>query len=305
MLAVKLFHAVVLGVGGLLHAAISIKLPRGTLQSWRYARVPTLLVLALVFVKCAQPDGRLPTQLGAQVLLSPAGSQGDRAHAKLIRRAQEDPIGLLEEGLEKCGKRLGSYDGLFILQERIDGQLGEPVASYFRFRTSPFSVAMRRLRGKSRITRLLYVEGQNNGQLVVRLSGLLGKLASGVEVDPDGPLARKGCLHAVTDFGLENALKRILKAYKQAAGRNQLDSECLGIGMLEGRLVLTLKKTGPDGSTIVDLDVETLLPVRVRRYTAEDMLLAYYHYKNLNFSRSFTDAEFSREANGLSDREKR
>lgn len=304
MLAVQLFHGVALGVGGLLHVIISIKLCRRILRLWRYARVPTLLVLALVFVTCAHPEADLPARAGAQMLSSPTASGVDRGHADLVQRAQKDPIGLLEEGLRRCGRRLGSYDGVFVLQERINGQLRDPVTSYFRFRSHPFSVAMRRRRGKSRISRLLYVEGENNGQLVVRPSGLLGKLAPSVEVDPHGPVARKGCLRPVTDFGLENALKRILQGYRRAAGQNQLESECLGLGELEGRLVLTLKKTGPDGSTIVDLDVDMLLPVRVRRYRGEDMLLACYQYKDLNFSRSFADAEFSREANGLADREK-
>ena len=50
---------------------------------------------------------------------------------------------------------------------------------------------MRRLSGRSRVDRLLYVEDQNDGKVIVRPAGLLGKLVPPVELDPHGEMARQ------------------------------------------------------------------------------------------------------------------
>ena len=258
-----------------------------------------MLTVSMMCVKCASPGCGATGELEATTLIPAARPPTGLAGEQLVQWARNDPVGLLVEGLSRCRGRLGSYDGEFILRERIDGRLNGPVTSHFKFRSAPFSVAMRRLRGRSRITRLLYVAGRRGGKMIVRPSGLLGRLARRVEVDPHGALARKNCRYAITDFGLENALRRLLEAYRQDAAHGRLQSECLGLGKLEGRAVLTLQKTGPAGMTLADLDADTLLPVRVRRYTAGGELLAHYHYRHLRFGCDLAEADFSEEANGL------
>lgn len=280
---------------------VHISPPRRLRGLWRPIQVTTLLTLSMMCVKCASPGCGSTGELEATMLIPAARLPTGLASEELIQWAQDDPVGLLTEGLSRCRGGLGSYDGEFILRERIDGQLNGPVTSHFKFRSEPFSVVMRRLRGRSRITRVLYVEGRNEGRMIVRPSGLLGKLAPNVEVDPHGLIARKHSRRAITDFGLENTLLRLVAAYNRPADQGHLELECLGLSELGGRAVVTLQKTSPTGKTVTDLDVEMLLPLRVQEYTPDDLLVASYQYTKLRFNCRFGDRDFSREVNGLSE----
>jgi hypothetical protein len=253
----------------------------------RRIRMPLLLAFVLLYAKCTNIDGTAPQRAEAEISAPVAESALPDAQKELLRRART------------YDRRVRDYEGVFVIQERIGGTLNAPGTSRFRFRNDPFSVTVHRLNEGGRARRLLYVEGQNDGKMIVRPTGVLGRIASGILIDPHGSVARKGCLNAITDFGLRNALTRILAAYKQSAARKQLTSECHGVGELGGRRTLVLRKAGPAGKVIFELDVETLLPLRVRRYAPDDELLAMYRYKDLRFNCEFTDSEFSRKANGF------
>lgn len=266
---------------------------------WRRIQMPLLLAFVLLYAKCTNLDVPAPQRAEAEMSAPVAESALPDAQKELLRRAREDPIGLLEDALRAYDRRVRDYEGVFVIQERIRGILNAPGTSSFRFRNDPFSVVVRRLNEGGRARRLLYVEGENDGKMIVRPTGILGRIASGILIDPHGSVARKGCLNAITDFGLRNALARILAAYKQSAAQKQLTSECSGVGELGGKRTLVFRKTGPAGKVVFELDVETLLPLRVRRYTPDDKLLAMYRYKDLRFNCGFTDSEFSRKANGF------
>ena len=149
------------------------------------------------------------------------------------------------------------------------------------------------------MARLVYVDGLHNGKMIVQPAGILQKLAARVMIDPLGSTALKHSLNPVTDFGLRSSIARVLNAYRAAQQQGQLNSECLGLGELDGKQVLTLSKSSPIEKTVVDMEVETLIPLRIRRYTPDGDMTAMYRYKDLSFNCGLADSDFTPEGNGF------
>jgi Protein of unknown function (DUF1571) len=94
---------------------------------------------------------------------------------------------LLQQGRERFARTPG-YLATFVRRERIGSVLLDPVSMQIKVRHSPFSVYLKWLSddpGKE----LLYVEGTNDGQMLVRLGGFKGKILPAFNVDPLGSLA--------------------------------------------------------------------------------------------------------------------
>lgn len=264
---------------------------------------PALALFGMVVTssRCTNSTGITDLSSAAAGLAPLRAGKSTAKETRLIDQAESDPVGLLEKGLQWHDTKLRDYEGTFHLQELRDGGASLSAVCRFKFRSDPFSLAMWWLRGAGRIDRLLYVAGLNDGQMIVHPTGLTGRLLGAVAVDPGGKMARKGGTRPITEFGMRNALVRILESFRRDAGRGALRSRCLGLGMLEGRRVLTLEKLSTDGKLIVDLLAEALVPVRIRRFAADGQLTAFYQYSGLRFNRGFTDTTFSPAAVGLAD----
>jgi hypothetical protein len=275
------------------------------IRRWRVARyccyggVPVLLLVLLGGSCCVDITGASGVRAVSVALAAPAPCESTAQESELIKRASTDPIGLLEEGVRLHQEHLQDYEGTFSFRRPEDRGLGELVVCRFKFRAEPFSVALQWIQGASRIDRVLYVKGQNGNQMMVHPTGLAGRLVSGVKVDPHGERATKGGQRPVTQFGLRNALTRVLESYKKDAGQGTLQSSCLGLGELNGARVITLEKVRSEEKLIIDLEAKMLSPVRIRHYASDGRLLAFYQYGDLRFNCGFNDATFSRNANGF------
>ena len=258
-----------------------------------------IAVLMLLSLRCASPDGVAVVVADVEAVTAIAQPAAGEEHEGVLRQASEDPVGLLELALQRYDDRVTDYAGTFVLQERIDGKLNQQMTNDFKFRTSPFSLMMHRVKGGGRLSKLVYVAGLNDGKMIVEPAGLLRALAASVMLDPLGSTARASSLNPITDFGLRCTISRVLDAYRAAQARGQLNSECLGLGELDGRQVLTLSKSSATEKTVIDMEVETLLPLRIRRYTTEGEIIAMYRYKDLRFNCGLADSDFTPEGNGF------
>lgn len=89
-------------------------------------------------------------------------------------------------------------------ERRRDGDLIHPMAVYMRY-LAPGTVKDRRV---------LYVEGENNGKMLVRKGGRLLRYAK-VEIDPNGSSARRESNYPVTDVGFDKMIERLIEIVKQ------------------------------------------------------------------------------------------
>ena len=83
----------------------------------------------------------------------------------------------------------------------------------FSFREKPFSVHMKWLSPeKSRNQEVIYVQGQNNGNMRVKSRGPLGGgLLGWISVNPNDPKIFQHSRHTITEAGIGNMIEQLIK----------------------------------------------------------------------------------------------
>ena len=118
-------------------------------------------------------------------------------------------IRVSKASLEHMDQNIRDYSATLVKQERVDGELAEHQHIFVKIRHEPFSVYMSFLKpyqGRE----VVYVEGQNDNQLVVLEAGLkrmLGKMS----LAPDGMVAMRGQKHPITKVGIRNLLAELIR----------------------------------------------------------------------------------------------
>ncbi|MBI5722945.1 MAG: DUF1571 domain-containing protein [Planctomycetes bacterium] len=229
---------------------------------------------------------------------------------EIDRLARTDQIALLEKCLAGCGK-YADYACLFIKQERVGGNVKDPQWVDVRFRAQPFSVAMA-WRDKdgdgNRLPlppgdRLIYIEGQYDGKMLVRPSGLFRGLT--VKKDPEGDEAMANSLRPVTMFGFERGLKNLLDVYVAAKKTGDLKCSFGGYWKIDGRDSLVLvrdlpQKPGyPAKTTTIFIDAEWLVATKIEATEWDDKFQSSYEYRQVRFNVGLKDADFTPESNGM------
>ncbi len=227
--------------------------------------------------------------------------------------AENDHVKLLEMCLSEFKKRgISSYTCTFVKQEKIRGRLSKEQHIKAKFMAKPFSVAMRWFKNPPTGDVIVYVKGKyrdtsDHSQMIVRpTSVFLQKLTGGSVLRlPDGPDARRNTLRPVTMFGFENSIKSLLNVYRNAEGNGDCTKQFGGFAEVDGRKCIVLVRFLPDGKkypakkTIICIDLEYLLPVRVIGYDWDDKLICNYEYRDVNFDITLQPEDFTPQANGI------
>jgi hypothetical protein len=190
-------------------------------------------------------------------------------------------------------------------QERVEGKLQPVEIVDVWFRDRPHSALLRWKQGARKVSAALYVEGQNDGMVLVRPSGLLA-VAGVVERDPEGADARQSGRYPLTQYGLKKGLQRTRVSWVAAQQENALTVEYLGrqaIPSLDSRPCFALRRTKysrPETDGVTDLtvwiDVETWLQVGVLCKGAAGEVLGEYYFRDVRLNPEFTDETFTRKA---------
>lgn len=225
-------------------------------------------------------------------------------------------VALLELGKHRLAK-LPDYRATFTKQERLDGEgLSEEQTLQVKLRHAPFSVYLKWEEGGDTGREVLYVEGQNEGKMIVHLGGLKGKLLPNLKLEPTGSTAMKESRHPVTEMGLIGLADALLK-YRQrdltlSSGvrwellndQKACDRDCICfINEYEDSKVEPVYR-----KTITYIDRELLVPICVRNYGWQDSaeeklagtaldeatLIEYYGYSDIQFEQRLSDADFDR-----------
>src|SRR5262245_24812903 len=133
------------------------------------------------------------------------------AAPKMERLAATDPVKFLEECIARYDREVTSYTTLLIKQERIAGTLQAEEWMRCWFSEKPtFRVLMEWERGQRLAHRTLYVAGENDGQLLVKPTGILG-LGGTARRAPDAAEAKSSARYPANEFGIQLGTRRTLE----------------------------------------------------------------------------------------------
>jgi hypothetical protein len=121
---------------------------------------------------------------------------------------------LLEKGLERI-EAVPDYMATFLKQEKIDGVMSEPNFMQVKIRHEPFSVYMKWVDGGDVGREVLYVDGKNDNEMLVKLGGVKGRMMPTLKVNPTGSVAMAEARYPVTNMGVKKMIEKILEAREE------------------------------------------------------------------------------------------
>ena len=224
-------------------------------------------------------------------------------------------VALLEVGRHRI-EAFPDYSATFFKQERVDGDdLQELQTCQLKLRHKPFSVYMKWVEGGDVGRQVLFVEGQHDDKMLVKLGGRKALLPT-LKLDPSGSMALKESRHPVVEMGLLQLADLILKYRKRdltlkegvrwqmVADQKIMDREChCWVVEYDSKEIEPVYR-----KSITYIDKELSIPISVRNFTWPDAdvaasdpqaldeatLIEYYGYKDVQFETRLTDGDFDK-----------
>ncbi len=272
------------------------------------------------FSVCAPPADTAADVAGSGGLSSLSAEELNRRMTSVIhssKLALQLHVALLEVGKSRI-ERYPDYSATFIKQERVDGSDLQDVQSIqLKLRHKPFGVYMKWLEGGDVGRELLFVEGQYDDLMRVRLGGIKAKLPV-LKLEPTGSLAMAESRHPVTEMGLALLAEQLLKYRKRdltlKAGvrwemlpeQKFMDRICdCWVVEYDNREVEPVYR-----KSISYIDKESSLPICVRNFgwteagaevpadaaaLDEATMIEYYGYTDIQFETRLTDNDFNKD----------
>ena len=227
-----------------------------------------------------------------------------------------DPaLQIAHHSLQHIRANINDYSAILIKRELIDGELTDYEYMGIKVRNrkfvngvlkTPFSVYMAFLKPASVKGReVIYVENQNDGNLVAHEGGMKGRFLPTVNLDPLGMMAMRGQRYPITDIGLENLVVKLIEKGERDRQRGECDVQFQKGAKVGGRECTVLSVTHPVARPYFDfhiaqifIDDELNVPVRYCAYSwppsqgGEPVLLEEYTYQNVKTNIGLTDADF-------------
>jgi hypothetical protein len=219
-------------------------------------------------------------------------------------------VTMLQRGCEKF-EHISDYTATLYKQERINGELLDGETMSMKLRHQPFSVYMKWLDGdKGR--QLIYVDGQNEGNLLVQLGGVKGRLLGTLSINPTGSQAMAESRYPITGAGLLHLAKKIVEYRQQDLERGTgVHCEMYDNQELNGRPCYMFVTTydarefnDQYRKAVCYIDKELSMPICVRNYTwgvdvnpekiDEETLIEFYSYSDIQIEQELADADFDR-----------
>jgi hypothetical protein len=223
-------------------------------------------------------------------------------------------VALLDLGRHRIGD-LPDYTATFVKQERVDGALQDLQTLQLKLRHQPFSVYMKWLEGGDEGRQVLFVQGENDDQLQVRLGGIKSRLPV-IHLEPAGTTAMQESRHPITEMGLLHLASQVHKyrsrdcslkrgvRWEMLPDQRHFDRDCdCWIVEYDGPEVEPIYR-----KMITYVDKELALPISVRNFGWPDegvetsdaaaldeaTLIEYYGYTEIQFETRLSDADFGK-----------
>ncbi len=277
---------------------VSIDAAETAIDLSRFTQVaPSMVTAGLV----GQPAQAHSSSSARSIDLEPVEGNNDRALAKRNVRMLEEAVKYLQG--------VSDYTATFYKRELVDGSMGEGQVIHLKLRHQPFSVYMKWIVGdKGR--ELLYVDGENDGNMLVKVGGIKGRLLPCIKLDPNGSMALRESRHPVTDVGLLNLANMLLGHRREELASAEFPVRCryLSNQQVDGCECCcfiydfaTPDVRPPYRRSVQYLRTEHFIPVRVTNYgwgagdePDEQALLEQYGYSDIRVNQRLADADFDR-----------
>ncbi|MFB3892083.1 MAG: DUF1571 domain-containing protein [Phycisphaerae bacterium] len=276
----------------------------------RKVRVFVGLILAGLFaVQCTQSTVAFKQSSGVVAVGGQAsGEEGASTMAKLERLAASDHIAFLDHCLKNCRETYRDYTCEFTKQEVINGQTKPQQKMQVKFMGRPFSVCMTWVQNPPTGDKVLYVEGLYGNKMLVRPAAkFLQAILPTVTRSPDDAEAMQATLRPVNMFGFERGLESLLDVYRLAQKQGDLKQSSGGYAKVGDRTCFVLVRNLPDKpdyqsvgeKTVVFVDTQYLVPIRLEAYDWAGKPLCAYEYSDIKFNVGLKSEDFIPENNGL------
>lgn len=222
---------------------------------------------------------------------------------------------IARDGLEQCREQVNDYTATLVKRERVDGTVGEHEYMFLKVRNrkvadgqliQPLSVYLTYLRPASVKGReVIYVEGQNDGNIIAREGGFKGRFLPTVPLAPTGMMAMRGQRYPITEIGVENLMVKLIE--RGSSARQHPDVTCTfrKNAKVKDRVCTMLEVLQPTRHPGLEfyqaqifIDDEHNLPIRYvaydwpRREGQTPELIEEYNYIDLKLNVGLSDADF-------------
>jgi len=197
---------------------------------------------------------------------------------------------------EQALTKVDNYTALFHRVEFVDGKLTPEEVAFLKFK-HPFKIYFRWVM-PAKGQESLYIDGANNNKIRAHASGLIGFVT--VNLDPKGSKAMQNSRHPITEAGLHNLVAKITSNMRRAQKAGEFVAKDHGEQTVYGRKTRELEGILPKDASkgyycyrcIVNLDLETKMPVKTQIFDWDDRLVECYGYERLNLNPGLTDKDF-------------
>jgi outer membrane lipoprotein-sorting protein len=203
----------------------------------------------------------------------------------------------LLEAMKQAYDRVDDYTATFLMQERVDRELGPNQRLTLKFK-KPLKIYLRWLQGKYEGRQALYPAGVDGNELWVRLPMFVGAVT--VSLDPQSPSARKGSRHPITDVGIGRLLGLITENASRGLQRGELAIEDRGQRMTfdrpTQRYILHFPADPAKGyycmTAVIDVDHTYRLPIYAEMFDWHGQLIERYGYLDVRLNPGLTEEDF-------------
>ena len=208
--------------------------------------------------------------------------------------------------LDEIDRKIKDYSAVLVKQERIGDSLVEKKMR-IKLRQKPFSVYLYFLEASNENIKgreVIYAEGRNDNWLLVHTPGLLDIT---VPLPPAGLLATHGEHYPITEIGIANLCRQLIKRGEAAADSGKVQVERFRNTHIQDRNCTTLEVTYPVHEKTyrgylarIFVDDELHIPLCVKVYglpldaAKGPELVEAYTYLDLKINNGYTDADFDR-----------
>jgi hypothetical protein len=148
---------------------------------------------------------------------------------------------------------------------------------------------------------VLYVEGWNYNK--IKVYEVWTKTGFTLDLNAKGFFAVRGSRHSITESGLEHFLRVLGSDLHGGIQLGEFTCRELGEEMVYGCQSQKVEYLFPKDETkgyycyraIINIDIGTKIPTRVRIYAWEGVLVEDYGYESLKLNAGLTDADFAME----------
>jgi outer membrane lipoprotein-sorting protein len=215
-----------------------------------------------------------------------------------LAKAESVPFAQVLEEMHQAYGQVDNYTATFLLQERIDRELGPNQQLLLKFK-KPLNIYLRWLKGQHEGRQALYPAGVDGNELWVRLPLLVGAIT--LSFDPQSPRARKGSRHPITDVGIGKLLDFITDNASRGMQHGELTIEDNGqritFGRPARRYILHFPANPASGyycmTALLDVDHEHRLPVYAEIFDWHGQLIERYGYLDVRVNPGLSEEDFN------------